>query len=329
MKYVPGPILEKFQQSYAFLEASLVPFHLGQEGSDGVIYRFRGQDRLLKICFLGNGQQRQARLRFGKRLEFLAFVFERGVPVVEPIPLADGRLFEEVEDESGWWVAYAMRKVQGETVSAKVWEPVFIQQWGETIGKLHRCTQTYPDWMKTVDPLTGEDLISWQSEMADFAQLVKEPEIKAQWQVLRAELEKLPVERDCFGLIHNDPHLWNVRWDGQQAVLLDFETVNHHWFAFDICCACQHVVSGLAGGLMGPIHHPEWLGDFLREFTQGYSRENSLSRDWLDRLEPFFAYRRLLLYTVLPGWRKSNPVLNRAWRKMILERPDILRDVYI
>ena len=110
MKYVPGPILEKFQQSYAFLEASLVPFHLGQEGSDGVIYRFRGQDRLLKICFLGNGQQRQARLRFGKRLEFLAFVFERGVPVVEPIPLADGRLFEEVEDESGWWVAYAMRK---------------------------------------------------------------------------------------------------------------------------------------------------------------------------------------------------------------------------
>jgi Ser/Thr protein kinase RdoA (MazF antagonist) len=329
MNLVPFPILEKFQQHYAFLNAALVPFHLGQEGSDGVIYRFRGQDRLLKICFLGAGDRREDRLRFGKRLDFLAFLVEGGVPVVEPIPLADGRLFDEVEGESGWWVAYAMQKVPGETVSSKAWEPIFVQKWGETIGRLHRCTQAYPDWIKTVDPLTGDDLISWQSEMAGFIQLAEEPEIKAQWQGLQVELERLPVQRDCFGLIHNDPHLWNMRWDGHQAVLLDFETVNHHWFAFDICCACQHVVSGLSGGMTSPMQHPEWLADFLREFYQGYSRENSLSRDWLNRLELFFAYRRLLLYTVLPGWRKSKAALNRSWKKMILERPDIMRDVRI
>ena len=329
MDHLPVHILEKFQHSYAFLGGGLVPYNLGQEGSDGAIYRFHDQDILLKICYLGPGSRRGDRLRFGKRLDFLAFLFDRGVPVVEPVPLSDGRLFDCVEGESGWWAAYAMKRVLGQTMSPKVWEPVFVQKWGETMGKLHRCTQEYPDWERTGDPETGEDLLSWQWEAAGIRHLMEEPEIKEQWEILCGELQALPVARDCFGLIHNDPHLWNVRWHEGQAILLDFETVNHFWFAYDIATACQHVVAMLAGGLMRPIEHPEWLGDFFGEFLTGYARENYLSRDWLERLEPFFAYRRLLLYTVLPGWWKSNPALQRSWKQMILERPNILEDVRI
>lgn len=327
MQPVLPHILSLFQNQYFNGKFLLYPYHLSEEGSNGVIYRFRDQDTLLKICLLGEGEKRQGALRFEKRLKFLAFLFSQGVPVVEPVPLADGRINAVLDDESGCWVAYAMKKVRGETMSAKVWEPVFVQAWGQTIGMLHRVTQQYPDWERSINPLSGEDLISWQSESEYFYHLVDDPEVKQKWQVIRQKLANLPVKRDVFGLIHNDPHLWNVRWNGKQAILLDFKTANHHWFAYDICCACQHVVSMLSGGMMHPIRHPEWLGDFLREFLTGYERENHLSKDWLNRLELFFAYRRLLLYTVLPGWRRSNPELERSWRKMVFERPNIMKDV--
>ena len=327
MQPIPFHVLEAFQEKYFFGGSVLIPFHLGEEGSDGAIYRFKDQNVLFKICFLGQGDRRQEQLRFGKRLDFLYFLFSRGVHVVQPFLSITGRNFEAVEDELGTWVAYAMQKVEGTTMSPKVWEPEFVQKWGQTIGALHRVTQDYPNWERTVDPATGDDLLSWEWELKGFYDLVDEPDIQAQWGLIHEELRTLPVQRDGFGMIHNDPHLWNIRWVEGQAVLLDFETVNHFWFAYDLTTACQHVVAMLSGGLMRPMQHPEWLGDFLREFLVGYRRENDLSEAWLDRLNLFFSYRRLLLYTVLPGWRKANPGLQNAWKKMILERPNIMRDV--
>ena len=210
MKLIPASVLETFQQRYSFGESALIPFHLGEEGSDGAVYRFRHRGVLLKVCCLGKGDRRQDQLRFGKRLDFLAFLFDNGVPVVRSFPSTAGRSFESIEDESGTWAAYAMEKVEGRTMSPKVWEPEFVRQWGQTIGALHRATRGYPDWARTVDPATGDDLLSWEWELNNFRHLVDEQDIKEQWGLIHEELGALPVQRDGFGLIHNDPHLWNV-----------------------------------------------------------------------------------------------------------------------
>lgn len=96
-----------------------------------------------------------------------------------------------------------------------------------------------------MDPATGEDLLSWEWELKGFLHLVDEPDIQEQWGRIHDELCTLPVMRESFGMIHNDPHLWNVRWQQGKAVLLDFETVNHFWFAYDLTTAPARCVDAL------------------------------------------------------------------------------------
>lgn len=80
MKSVPEKALVLFQKKYFKAHSKLIPYHLGEEGSDGAIYQFSGRDVLLKICRLGEDNLRQDRLRFDRRLDFLSFLFEGAFP---------------------------------------------------------------------------------------------------------------------------------------------------------------------------------------------------------------------------------------------------------
>ena len=66
-------------------------------------------------------------------------------------------------------------------------------------------------------------------------------------------LEDLPRTRDCFGFVHNDPHIFNLLADGDAITLLDFDVANHHWFVSDIAIACQSVLFSISGGMERPV----------------------------------------------------------------------------
>ena len=329
MNTYPSAVLDKFRAAYSASQAALIPFKGGYESSDGILYRFKedNPDRLVKVMFLGKAQSREALLRFESRLKFVDFLQRKGVRVIEPLLSLNDELYETVEDENGTWVAYAMRRINGKTMSPTVWDPNSVQKWGQLIGKLHRVTQDYPDWEYCSDPVTSERYLTWQSEWENFHNLCKEWDIREKWEQIGEELKALPINRNAFGFIHNDPHLWNLLVDGDNVTLLDFDVANHHWFVNDIAIACQHLLSMVSGGLDQPIHHRERLVDFLREFLKSYYRENDLSQEWLDHLDLFYAYRRILLYLVMEGWRKSKPALQESWKNMILTRPEILGKV--
>jgi len=326
MQPVPAAIINTFKKAYSHSKSALIPFGGGKESSDGVLYRFQdeSQNRLLKVMFLGMGDTRKALLCFKSRLKFVDYMHREGVRCIEPLPSLNNRLYETLEDQESTWVAYAMKRVSGKTMSPKVWDPAFIQNWGRMIGKCHQAAQNYPDWEYSIDPITSERYLTWESEWESFRHMCKEKEVKTQWEHIGKELCSLPIRRNAFGFIHNDPHLWNLLVDGDQVTLIDFDVANHHWFVNDIAIACQHVLFMVSGGLNQPVHHREHLVNFITEFLKGYYRENDLSGDWLYHLDLFFAYRRILLYTVMGGWRKSKPELQKSWREMILNRPPVL-----
>ena len=62
----------------------------------------------------------------------------------------------------------------------------------------------------------------------------------------------------------------------------------------------------------------------MRLWLEGYEREHHLSREWLDQLDLFIAYRRVLLFTVMQGWLQSKPDLRSAWKQMILDEPVVI-----
>ncbi len=145
-----------------------------------------------------------------------------------------------------------------------------------------------------------------------------------QWEGIGETLRGFPVCRESYGFIHNDPHIWNLRVDGDCVTLLDFDVATHFWFANDIAISCQHVLKMLSGGLSTPLHHPERLEQFLKVFLDGYFRENDLNKKWLSRLELFFAYRRILSFTFMNDWYRKRPERVLLWKEMILEQPQLL-----
>ena len=63
---------------------------------------------------------------------------------------------------------------------------------------------------------------------------------------------------------------------------------------------------------------------FLDCFMDGYEREHHLAPEWLDRLDLFIAYRRILLFTAMIGWIQSKPEVHASWKAMILDQPEVV-----
>jgi Ser/Thr protein kinase RdoA (MazF antagonist) len=91
----------------------------------------------------------------------------------------------------------------------------------------------------------------------------------------------------------------------------------------DIAIANQHILMLHAGGLHQPLRKPEFLEQFLRVFLEGYRQENAIDAASLAHLDSFIAYRRILLYLVMPDWRRARPGLNQSWQDMIRKNPPI------
>ncbi len=297
----------------------------GQPEGDGVIYAYPYEDgrRLLKIMAMPDGDQRIGRLCLDERLRFVRFLGENGARIVHPHFTPRGSLYETVEAEDHLWVAYTMDIVAGKGPAQDAWDPAFFRAWGRTIGQLHRLAQQYPSWQSATDPETSAPFLTWKEEWASFRDWCRDDDVRDAWVGLKTQLDALPVTRDAFGFIHNDPHIWNLRADGDRITLLDFDVANHHWFMTDIGIVLQSVLIFITGGFHGPLHDRDRLLAFLAYFVEGYERENELAAEWWNRLDLFIAYRRILLYIVTEGESPTRSGLRASWKRMILANADV------
>ena len=132
------------------------------------------------------------------------------------------------------------------------------------------------------------------------------------------------MERETFGFTHNDPHLFNLLYDGSHVTLLDFDVANYRWFISDVAIACQTILFAQSGGLDRPVDRRERLLGFLDLFMEGYRREHELVSEWLGRLDLFIAYRRILLYIAMYDKIRRRPQHRATWQGMILSRPEVV-----
>lgn len=328
MRKVPPAILDQFMQVYTEKPSNLIPFDGGEESSDGIVYQFSGalNNQLIKIIFYQEEEFDQAVKVLSARLNFMDYLYNSGVPVVRLIPSRKAKLYEIFQNRDGIWAGYAMMKVEGQTPSPSALSPDTIQNWGQAIGKLHRVTQDYPVWQVATDKNTDKKHLTWEEEWQHFYNMCNEQEIQEQWVNIRVIMGTYPIRRDCFGFVHNDPHLWNLSVHQKQVTLLDFDVAHYHWFANDIAIACQHVLFTQSGGLSHPIKDRDKLLYFLDTFLEGYRKEKDFDQNWFSRLDTFIAYRRILLYLVMSGWRNSDPSLQESWKTMIINAPPIISE---
>ncbi len=185
----------------------------------------------------------------------------------------------------------------------------------------------YPSWQCSVVDDDGRTVLGWREEWQAFFQWCRDDEVKERWVSIRQRLEELPLSRDVFGFIHNDPHAQNILVDGDRVILLDFDVANYHWFATDIAIALQSILFSVSGGIERPVTNHEPIRAFLQSFVQGYRTEHHLDDEWLHRLDLFISYRRVLLFTVMQDWLHEKPDLRRTWKEMIMTEPGVVGDL--
>lgn len=323
---VPPTVLEALAHKFDLAAGSLTHFGGGREDSDGIVYAYPCQEtrRLLKVMAVPEAEQRRGLFCLDERLRLMRFLGENGAAVAFPLPSPHGNLYETHTADGHLWVAYGMPLAPGESKPFETWDEALFRGWGQAIGRMHRLAQQYPSWEASVDPENGQLTLHWHEEWEGFYQWCQDEEVKQKWVEIGERLKALPRSRDAFGFIHNDPHIANLVADDGKVTMIDFDVANHHWFINDIAIACQSILFSHSGGMERPVGDRSKLLTFLHAFLEGYERENRLSSFWLEQLDLFLAYRRILLFIVMHGWIQSQPEMHTAWKQMILEQPEIV-----
>jgi Ser/Thr protein kinase RdoA (MazF antagonist) len=319
--------LQALAQQFDLAPEALTHFGGGREDSDGIVYAYPFQNtrRLLKIMAFPEAEQQRGLFCLDERLRFMHFLGKNGAPVAFPIPSPRGNLYETHLADEKLWVAYGMDLAPGESKPFHTWDETLFRGWGQAIGRMHRLAQQYPSWEASIDR-DGTEYLRWTEEWQGFHDWCQDDEVKQKWVEIGERLKALPRTRSDFGFIHNDPHIANLLADGEHVTMIDFDVANHHWFINDIAIACQSILFSHSGGMERPVQDQARLATFLRCFFEGYERENHLAPFWLEQLDLFIAYRRILLFIVMYGWAQSQPETHASWKTMILTQPAVTGD---
>lgn len=250
---------------------------------DGAVYEYQQADRVYYLKFVPTAPDKMPAVE--EKIAFVHYLRGGGAHVLEFVPSVRQRLVETVEAEDQVYAVSNTVKAPGRHLrhdDPADWTPRFFQQWGQTLGRMHALARRYAG---------GVSILRWRDEHTFFANWCSDEAVREKWQALGAVLAALPEDRDAFGLIHNDLHSDNMLLDGDTLTVLDFDVCTHHWFMTDIGIALFH-----------PIwfrRDPGFAATFAPHFMEGYCREHTLSRFWLDQLPTFLRYRQILFYIAM------------------------------
>ena len=100
-------------------------------------------------------------------------------------------------------------------------------------------------------------------------------------------MHALPKDADAYGLTHNDFNDVNfiVDYDNGDITVFDFDDCCYFWFMYDLACAWE---GGIGRAMCQPLaERIAFMDRYMEQVMIGYSRENILSAEWLDRMPLF------------------------------------------
>jgi Ser/Thr protein kinase RdoA (MazF antagonist) len=265
------------------------------EGCTNLVYRYErdGQARVLRISYRTDRSVEQIQAE----LHFINHLAEGGVRVSVPVRSVNGNLIEVLPAEGMNFIAASFVKGKGSRVPDNQYRyregvPLeeYYQDWGQVLGQMHRLAKTYqppggtlrrPEW-HTCKPYQG------------FPFRERLPVVGRKYDQLIADLRALPKDVNSYGLIHNDFYDGNftLDYDTGELTVFDFDDCCYFWFMYELACAWE---SGLGRARTGlKEERRAFMDRYMGQVLAGYTRENSLSDDWLARLPLFLRVVEML-----------------------------------
>lgn len=261
------------------------------EGCQNLVYDYErdGQPMILRVSFRPDRPPEQIQAE----VHFVNYLANHGARVSRAVPSVSGNLVETLAIDGQTFVVVSFVKGKGMRVSDNGYRyregvsiSEYFQNWGRTLGQLHALSKCYaplnlrvrrPEWLEwrtaqSIDACVPESL----------------PIVREKFKGLLEQLQALPKSADGYGLIHNDFNDGNftVNYDNGDITVFDFDDACYGWFVYELAVAWE----GGVGRTMfepGAQERRAFMEYYFDQVMLGYTRENTLASDWLERLPLF------------------------------------------
>nr|WP_239454068.1 phosphotransferase [Bacillus suaedaesalsae] len=272
------------------------------DGFQNLVYSYEstGEERILRVTSM----TKRSYAMIEEELQWIHYLSEKGISVAGAIPSINGNLIEMMDD----FYVTAFHKANGSHVHVDdlaQWNKSFFEKWGQTVGKLHNASKSYP---------ISKNRPTWSKQNRDLYQFQLEGTIKGKYEKLLKELDSFEVTKDTFGLVHFDLHQGNFFVHDNDITLFDFDDCSYYWFAHDIAVSYYHAY------WQSTSWHPEWKTfgeDFLHSFLDGYKHQNTLSDEMIKHIPTFLKIRDIFLYQLFQEKWNHDQLLD--WQKEKLD----------
>lgn len=252
------------------------------------VYQFQSEKRwkILRITHSSHRTEDQILAE----LNWVNYLYDSGVPVVQPYLSNNKRLTEVFPVEDSYFTAVSFTFAPGQLIESAdpvQWNTTLFHNLGRLMGKMHQATKGYhpihlhqrrSDWYE-------DDLLKNARQYLPPDQMEVADEID---EILQ-QFSQLPTSPDDYGLIHNDVNPTNFHVDNGKITLFDFDDCAYNWFINDIAVAMP-LYSNI-------FNEPDWeqrLHQFVCWFMRGYSEENQLDDKWLHLLPTCMQLQNLI-----------------------------------
>jgi len=261
------------------------------EGAANLVYEYEidGTPFILRISYTPERSLEQIQAE----LHFVNYLGENGVRVSRPVRSQNGNLVETVEAAGISFKVVSFVKGKGMRVPDNGYRyrtdaPIeeYFQNWGQALGQMHLLTKRYqpiderrkrPEWSEL-----HKTRLAIEKQVPERLYVIRQ-----RIQSILDELKTLPKDRDSYGLIHGDFNDGNftVDYTNGDLTVFDFDDSCYFWFVYELASAWE----GGIGRIMfrGLDERKSFMKHYMEQILEGYSRENSISAEWLARL-PFF-----------------------------------------
>ena len=244
-----------------------------------------GEACILRVSHISHREPSDVRAEF----HWVHYLRRSGMAISGPLLSLSGDMVAVSSD--GNYTAVLIEKMPGvqmSTLPASRWTSELFEEWGRTIGWMHRLSSEYA---------TGADVrFTWDQDryVLDFSKFVsgQDPVFMQNWQKILEDMSEIPRSAQNFGLIHDDLHTKNFCFHEGRLQVFDTDDCKQHWLLADVASILYSVELS-----SWRKEHP--ISDFLIPFWQGYRREFEVCPEIFRYLPLFLRFRAALVLGAL------------------------------
>jgi amicoumacin kinase len=223
-------------------------------------------------------------------IEFVNYLAENNVSVSKAVKSVNGRFVEEINAEKGSFLTYVFEKAPGVLIKKDELDGEKLFKWGELTAGINLHSQNFQ--ASNILYQRNHWLVDLKSYFDRFV-LKSEIKIREKAFVLMEKIDRIPKNKDNFGLTHSDLSYFNLVYHKGKLTAFDFDECSYQYFVYDIALALYY--SRLYSNRLG-MNEKEYIEFFKMHFLGGYKTILDVPDACLRNVPDFLRLRNYVQY---------------------------------